>query len=184
MSLRLFSNNTKNVSIIFYSFRNILKSYISFKQQKYNECERLLNFVLHINPELLEVEFMKHLLNIKQSGEENLIQFKNLKSHQEFDEIYNEHEILWFSTPDNKLLNFQNYNIKFAVFCIKLGCFEYAEFVLAEYLLQFGSNLNYLYLMAVIDAMRDEHANALIHLNKISKMDIGNHAVNVCLNKF
>ncbi|CAO1330953.1 unnamed protein product [Diamesa serratosioi] len=163
---------------------NILISYISFKQQKYNECERLLNFIVYLNPGLLEVEFMKHLLNVKLSREEIPFLSEDLKSHEEFDEIYNEREILWFSTPENSFLNFQNHYIKVALFCIKLGCYEFAELALAEYFLHFGANVNYLYLMAVIDAMRDEHENTLIHLNKIGKMDIGNHAVNVCLNHF
>ncbi|CAO1354150.1 unnamed protein product [Diamesa hyperborea] len=159
---------------------NILKAYISFKQQKYNECERLLNFVMHLNPGLLELEFMKHLVIMKLSREDIPVHMKEFKSHQDFDEIYNEQEVLWFSTPGNSFLNFQNNFIKFAIFSIKLGCYEYAELALAEYFLHFGANVNYLYLMAVIDAMRFEDENALIHLNKISKMDIGNHAVNVC----
>lgn len=123
---------------------------------------------------------MIHLANIKLSRGDIPFHMKILKSHQEFDEIYNDQEVLWFSTPSNSFLNFQNNSIKCAIFCIKLGCYEYAELALAEYFLHFGANVNYLYLMTVIDAMRDENENALIHLNKISKMDIGNHAVNVC----
>lgn len=117
---------------------------------------------------------------MKLSREDIPVHMKEFKSHQDFDEIYNEQEVLWFSTPGNSFLNFQNNFIKFAIFSIKLGCYEYAELALAEYFLHFGANVNYLYLMAVIDAMRFEDENALIHLNKISKMDIGNHAVNVC----
>lgn len=135
---------------------------------------------MHLHPGLLEVECMKHILNIKLSRKELPVDLKDFKSHEEFVEIYNEREFLWFSTPNDSFLNFQNNFVKLAVFCIKLGCYEYAEFALAEYFLHFGANVNYHYLMAVIDAMRDEHENALIHLNKISKTDIGNHAVNVC----
>lgn len=68
--------------------------------------------------------------------------------------------------------------IKTAVFFIKLGCYDFAELALSEYYANHGANFNHVYLLAVIDALKENYSDALIHLKNIWKDDVGNYQVN------
>lgn len=167
--------NQNSVSIL----GHILKIYISFKIQKYSECERLIQFMNHEHGQLTELSMIQHFvsrkLNPKDPSSPQTIT-NQLKAHPEIQEIYESPEALWSVVIDgDELLNWQSPLIKSATFFIKLGCFDFAELALDEYYTTYGANVNFSYLLAVIDAIKGDYRNSLIHLKKISEHDIDNH---------
>lgn len=161
---------------------HILKAYVEFKKQKISESERIISFMQFKHGDSVELAMIKHLLKIPHRLQEvKLTDFTTakFKFHHQLQQVYESPEVLWFATADyDKLLSWQDQNIKTTVFLIKLGCYDFAELALSEYYKTRGVNVNYSYLLAVIDAAKGDFRNALIHLNKISKQDVANHQLN------
>lgn len=159
---------------------HILQAYISFKLQNYSESERLIRFMqFKHNDSKMELSMILQLVNVKK-GEKFESTFNlECKVQKQIQQVYESKELLWFATANAKnFLSWQDPFIRSAILFIKLGCFDFAELALGEYYAKHGVNVNYSYLLAVIDAVKGDFSNSLIHLNKISKQDIGNHQVN------
>lgn len=159
---------------------HILQAYISFKLQNYSESERLIRFMQYKhNDSTMELSLILHLVNIKKGEKFELTLDPACNVQKQIQQVYDSIELLWFATADAKnFLSWQDPFIRSAILFIKLGCFDFAELSLGEYYAKHGVNVNYSYLLAVIDAVKGDFSNSLIHLNKISKQDIGNHQVN------
>lgn len=158
---------------------HILQAYICFKLQRYSESERLINFMQFKHGSSMEFLMILHLINVKKGVKSDLTLKDCSNVHEQMQRIYDSREVLWFATPDTKnFLSWQDPFIKSAVFFAKLGCLDFSELALSEYYSRRGVNINYSYLLAVIDAIKGDYSNSRIHLNKIFKEDIGNHQVN------
>ena len=159
---------------------HILKAYVSFKLQNYSESKRLISFMQFKHGDSEEFTMIQHLVNVKKCTNGFVApDFTNIKVHPQLQQVYESHEVLWFATPHDKtFLSFQNPFIRSAVLFIKLGCYDFAELSMSEYYAKYGANINHSYLLAVIDAMKGDYKSSLIHLDKISKQDVGNHQLN------
>lgn len=160
---------------------HILNAYICFKLQKYSECERMAGFVQFKHGDSVELSMIHHFVNIKKNlkGAASCCIGKHLTTHHKLQHIYDSREVLWFATSDvEKFLSWQDPFIRSAIFFTKLGCFEFAELALSKYYSRYGANVNYSYLLAVIDAMKGKYQDSLFHLNKLSKQDVANHQLN------
>lgn len=135
---------------------NILKEFLDLKIGKINDCVRIRKWKENFSEDQSD---LCGLLN-------------------------NSHEIVWDSMKDDKMLSWHNNHIKFAITFIKLGCYDFAEEEIGEYYANYGSNINYFYLLAAIDAQRGDHDIAIKHLKKIVDHDLGNHQVFVSHVKF
>jgi tetratricopeptide (TPR) repeat protein len=159
---------------------HILKCYVDFKLQNYSECWRLLKCMKQHHGNFLELTVIGKIISMVVDENDTFSEFsnENFKQPPEIQESYNAPEMLWFATTANEnLLNWNDPLIHCAIMFIKLGCFDFAELVLGEYLAKHGFNINFLYLLAVINAIKGNHRQALFHLEQIAKEDIGNHQV-------
>lgn len=167
--------NCNSLSII----GHILQAYIMFKLEKYSESVRLIKFMNFKHKDTLEFKIILTLIDIKKGLQGNSWPVLDRSVLEEIQKVYKSFEVLWFATAETEnLLSWHDPLVKSAIFFIKLGCFDFAELCLGEYYTKYGSNINYSYLLAVIDALKGDFKNSLIHLKKISIQDIGNHQVN------
>lgn len=157
---------------------HFVKVYISFRLQKFAECKRLISFMQFKHGNLMELSMAQYLVDIKTGLEERSFKIKteSFISHPQIDSIYEAKDI--FEIHDKNLLSLQDPFIKSVTFFIKLGTFDLAELALSEYYATHGVNVNYSYLLAVIDGKKGKFSHALTHLSKIPSDDIGNHQLN------
>ena len=160
---------------------HILQAYVAFKLEKFSECERLVNFMQSKHGDLLELSLIHRFVDIKteKASGFKLALRKDFKVNVDIQKIYDATEVLWWSKQENqKFLSWQDSFVRSAIFFIKLGCFDWAELALSEYYATHGVNINYVYLLAVIDAIKGQCKNSLLHLNKLPNQDVANHHEN------
>lgn len=152
------------------------------RRQYYEKAIVCINEVLRINEISFIGTILKEFVNMKIDKINRCEKIENSMKNfpEDFDNILcNSDEVLWYSSTEDNLLSCHDKYVKFAIVFIKLGCYDIAEQCIGEYYSIHGANINYFYLLAAIDALKGDHTNALIHLNKISEKDIGNNNVNV-----
>lgn len=151
------------------------------RRQCYEKAAVCIDEVLRVNEISFIGAILKEFLDLKTGKVNECKKIENFmkNSPEALDDFVSDSELLWYSEKDDDLLSCHDNLVKFAILFIKLGCFDVAEECIGEYYSLHGANVNYFYLLASIDALRGEHSNALIHLNKIADNDVGNHNVNV-----
>lgn len=153
---------------------HILKTYVLFKEEKYSESGRLIEFMQYKHGDSTELSVIQHLISNQKVREQmkpyiaTLFYNEQLETHPKLDQLYKSHEVLWFATDkDEDFLNWQDPLIRTAILCIKLGCYDFAELALNEHYDNHGVDINLSYLLAVIGVMKGNIQNSLVHLNKI-----------------
>lgn len=159
---------------------HFIKCYIEFRMREFSKCWKLLNCMKQNHGDSLELAVLRQIIAMKEEKRDFLILHfdeGSFKKQPIFEKIYDSKEFYWFGN-DKRLLNFRNPLIRCAVFFIKLGCLDFAEILVDDYFEKYGSNINNLYLLAVIYVEKEKYLQALFYLDLIIKEDIGNHQVN------
>lgn len=151
---------------------HVLQVYIFFKLQNYPQCDRLINLIEQNHGSSDEISMIRRL--VEKASKIHESDFSNKSTDfPDFQQVYESKELLWSATiHDEEFLNWNDKFIKLTVFFIKLGFFDFAEITIDKYYATNGENLNCPYLLAVIDAIKGNYSDALIHLNKITKKQI------------
>ena len=126
----------------------------------------------------MELSVIEQIVKMSDTGEVVKLEVDEREAHENIEEVYKDQESFWDGIKNENLLNWNNPLIRSAIFFIKLGCFEFAEIVLADYTSSYGFNINNLYLHAVIQGMEGNFLDAIACIDRISSADIGNHQVN------
>lgn len=158
----------------------VMDAYLIYKTQKFSNCRQALDSIIS-DFDTEELSIFKYFVDL-QLGNETFAPSQGSICHQATNYVDKNLDLAWNVSGDQSIVNQSNIFIRTATFFIKIGCFDIAELCLGEYYQSFGSNINYLYLLAAIDSSKRKYDKALLHFNKIAEKDIGNNQVNVSYN--
>lgn len=155
------------------------------RRQCHNKATICIDEVLRINEVSFLGNILKEFLNLKSGKINDCPKIKMWMENFSEDQtafsglLNNSQEILWDSVKSKNLLSWHDNYIKLAITFTQLGCYDIAEEALGIYYSKHGSNVNYFYILAAIDAQKGDHENSIKHFNKIAENDVGNHQVYV-----